>query len=517
MSDVKARGAGSHSPSHLVLTTAEARLIVFGVLIAMMMAALDQTIVSTALSTIGRELGNSTQLTWVVTAYLLSATVVTPIYGKLSDLYGRRVTLLVAVSIFIAGSAACALAPSMIVLIVARTFQGLGGGGLISLSQTIIGDIIPPKERAKYQAYISGVFVAASVAGPLLGGFIAEHLHWSIIFWINPPIGIIALGMIYSLLRKLPVDHTHHRIDFAGAGLLIVATTALLLALNWGGVHYPWSSNQILVLFAVFAIFTVLFFLRQGRAPEPLVPFDVLDNRVMITATLACAFCMGSAIGLTIFTPIYFETVYQLTPSSSGVALLPLMVGTAIGAAIAGRLVKITHYKRVPIAGLYRRNSRNDDPQLCTGSAAAGSDRSTLRPDQYRARNNSAGNDGLCPECRSAGSTWHGYISDGVCPFAGGSGGRRDLRGDFVCSTPRIRTATTHRSRRVHRQPRGLRRHLSLDLCYGRNWIPDRACRHPGDAGAAPQGSRGQRGSRRGLASRPRRIRVPFLILHEKP
>jgi EmrB/QacA subfamily drug resistance transporter len=352
MTNVNAKGSDSPHPSRLALTAAEARLIVFGVLIAMMMAALDQTIVSTALSTIGRELGNATQLTWVVTAYLLSATVVTPIYGKLSDLYGRRVTLLVAVSIFILGSAACALAPSMIVLIIARTFQGLGGGGLISLSQTIIGDIIPPKERAKYQAYISGVFVAASVAGPLLGGFIAEHLHWSIIFWINPPIGLIALGMIYSLLRKLPVSHRHHRIDFAGAGLLIIFTTALMLALNWGGVHYPWRSNQILVLFAIFAVFAVLFFLRQSRAPEPLVPFEVLDNRVMITATLACAFCMGSAIGLTIFTPIYFETVYQLTPSSSGVALLPLMVGTAIGAAIAGRLVKITHYKRVPIAGL---------------------------------------------------------------------------------------------------------------------------------------------------------------------
>ncbi len=352
MIDVNAQDSDTRRPSHLVLTAAEARLIVFGVLLAMIMAALDQTIVSTALSTIGRELGNSTQLTWVVTAYLLSATVVTPIYGKLSDLYGRRVTLLVAVSVFVAGSAACALAPSMIILIIARTFQGLGGGGLISLSQTIIGDIIPPKQRAQYQAYISSVFVAASVAGPLLGGFIAEHLHWSIIFWINPPIGLVALGMIYSLLRKLPVSHKHHQIDFAGAGLLIVATTALLLALNWGGVHYPWTSNQIFVLFAVFAIFATLFFLRQSRAPEPLVPFEVLDNRVMTTATLACAFCMGSAIGLTIFTPIYFETVRQLTPSMAGLALVPLMVGTAVGAAIAGRLVKITHYKRVPIAGL---------------------------------------------------------------------------------------------------------------------------------------------------------------------
>jgi MFS family permease len=170
MTDVNAQGSGSIRSSRPTLSLAEARLIVVGVLIAMLMAALDQTIVSTALSTIGRELGNSTQLTWVVTAYLLAATVVTPIYGKLSDLYGRRITLLVAVSVFVTGSAACALAPTMLVLIIARTFQGLGGGGLISLSQTIIGDIIPPKERPRYQAYISGTFVLASVAGPLLGG-----------------------------------------------------------------------------------------------------------------------------------------------------------------------------------------------------------------------------------------------------------------------------------------------------------------------------------------------------------
>jgi MFS family permease len=170
MTDVNVQGSGAVRSSRPALSLAEARLIVIGVLIAMLMAALDQTIVSTALSTIGRELGNSTQLTWVVTAYLLAATVVTPIYGKLSDLYGRRITLLVAVSIFVAGSAACALAPTMLVLIIARTFQGLGGGGLISLSQTIIGDIIPPKERPRYQAYISGTFVLASVAGRCWAG-----------------------------------------------------------------------------------------------------------------------------------------------------------------------------------------------------------------------------------------------------------------------------------------------------------------------------------------------------------
>ncbi len=267
-----APGSGPPPPSHSALTPAEARLIVYGVLLAMLIAALDQTIVSTALPTIGRELGDAHQLTWVVTAYLLASTVVTPLYGKLSDSYGRRVTLLVAVGVFVAGSVACALSPTMLILIIARTFQGLGGGGLISLSQTIIGDIIPPKERPRYQAYVSGVFVVASLAGPLLGGFIAEHLHWSLIFWINPPIGLLALGLIYSLLRKLPVSRRHHQIDFAGAGLLVVATVALMLALSWGGVRYPWASPHILALVVAFAIFAALFFMRQRRAAEPLAP-----------------------------------------------------------------------------------------------------------------------------------------------------------------------------------------------------------------------------------------------------
>src|SRR5262245_19949471 len=345
--------SGPPFPSHAALTPAEARLIVFGVLLAMLIAALDQTIVSTALPTIGRELRDSQLLTWVVTAYLLAATVVTPIYRKLSDIVGRRITLLVAIGVFITGSAACALAPSMLILIVARAFQGFGGGGLIALSQTIIGDIIPPKQRPRYQAYVSGTFVLASVAGPLLGGFIAEHLHWSIIFWINPPIGLAALGLIYSLLRKLPVDQRPPQIDYAGAALLVAVTVALLLAFGWAGVRYSWGSTPILALFAIFVIFAVLFFMHQRQAAEPLLPIEVLGNEVVLTATLACALGIGTSVGLVIFVPIYFETVRMLTPSQSGLALIPLMVGTAIGAGIAGRLMaSITHYKILLISGL---------------------------------------------------------------------------------------------------------------------------------------------------------------------
>jgi EmrB/QacA subfamily drug resistance transporter len=351
VTDAATSRASAHSSS--ALAQHEIRIIVLCVLLATLIAALDQTIVSTALPTIGRALGDVQQLTWVVTAYLLAGTVVTPIYGKLSDLYGRRSTLLIAVGVFVAGSIACALSQSMLILIIARTFQGLGGGGLISLSQTVIGDIISPKERPRYQAYISGVFVIASLAGPLLGGFIAEHLHWSLIFWINPPIGLLALLPMYSLLRKMPVDREHHRIDVLGAALLVVATVALMLLLNWGGITYAWTSLPSAGLAAFFVLFAVLFFVRQHRAPEPLLPVSVLANQVILTATLAAALGTGTSVGLMIFTPIYFETVRALTPSMSGVMLIPLMVGTAIGATIAGRLMaSVTHYKRLPVVGL---------------------------------------------------------------------------------------------------------------------------------------------------------------------
>jgi MFS family permease len=217
------------------LDHAAVRSIVIGILLAMLLAALDQTIVATALPTIGRELGNPEQLPWVVTAYLLTSTAVTPLYGKLSDIHGRRLILLIGIGTFVLGSLACALAPSMGVLIVARGFQGLGGGGLISLAQTIIADVVAPKERGRYQGYIAGVFVTSSVAGPVLGGFFAEHLHWSMIFWINLPLGAVAFVMTNRVLRRLPRHERPHRVDLLGALLMVLATVTLLLALSWGG------------------------------------------------------------------------------------------------------------------------------------------------------------------------------------------------------------------------------------------------------------------------------------------
>jgi EmrB/QacA subfamily drug resistance transporter len=335
------------------LSHTEIRTIILGVLLAMFLAALDQTIIATALPTIGRELGDLEHLSWIVTVYLLTSTAVTPLYGKFSDSYGRRVTMLIGIVIFILGSIACALAPTMFALILARALQGIGGGGLIALAQTIIADIVAPRERGRYQVYFASVFMTSSLLGPVLGGFFAEHLHWSVIFWINLPLGLVAFAIAFHSLKKLPRFERPHKLDLLGALLLVAATVALLLALSWGGIRYPWSSLPVLGLFAASLVLWGLFAIRMRMAPEPLIPPGVLHNPVVRMAVLAACFGMGTYIGLTIYLPVYFETVRGLSASQSGLALIPLMAGTVVGATLSGRtMAKVKHYKRLPTVGL---------------------------------------------------------------------------------------------------------------------------------------------------------------------
>jgi EmrB/QacA subfamily drug resistance transporter len=322
-------------------------------LLAMLLAALDQTIVATALPTIGQDLHDIEHLPWIVTAYLLASTAVTPLYGKLSDIHGRRPVLLTAIATFIIGSVACALAPSMFVLICARGLQGIGGGGLISLAQTIIADIVSPRERGRYQVYIASVFITSSLAGPVLGGFFAEHVHWSAIFWINIPLGIGALAMTYTKLKHLPMHQRPHRLDVAGALLLVFGSTSLLLALSWAGVRYPWLSFEILLLITLSIAFWIAFFIHVRMTSEPLIPISVLQNQVVRTGTLSASLAMGTFIGLSIYMPIYFEGIAGLSASLSGLALIPLMVGTVVGATISGRsMSRVSHYKRLPVVAL---------------------------------------------------------------------------------------------------------------------------------------------------------------------
>ncbi|TDR93875.1 MDR family MFS transporter [Enterovirga rhinocerotis] len=335
------------------LTQADIRSVFIGMMLAMFLSALDGTIVATAMPTIGRELGDVQHLPWIVTAYLLASTIATPLYGKFADMHGRRVTMLVAVAVFIIGSIACALAPSLLTLALARGVQGLGGGGLIALAQTIIADLVTPRERGRYQAYFGGVFAAASVLGPVLGGFFAQMLHWSLIFWINLPLGLFAFWLINDKLKRLPRRERQHRLDLPGAVLLVGATTSLMLMMNWGGHDYAWLSPQVLGLAAVSLLAWIGFFARLATAHEPLIPLAILADRVVAAATFSGALCVGTYVGLSIMVPIFFETSLGLSARQSGLALIPFMIGVPIGATISGRtMAVVANYKAVPTAGL---------------------------------------------------------------------------------------------------------------------------------------------------------------------
>lgn len=335
------------------LEAAGIRAIVLGIMLAMFLGALDQTIVATALPTIGRDLHNVEDLSWVVTAYLLTATAVTPLYGKLSDIHGRRSTLLVAICIFALASLACAMAPNMVVLTVARGLQGLGGGGLLSLAQTIIADVVSPLERGRYQGYIGMVFAGASVGGPVVGGVFAEHLYWSLIFWINLPLGLAAFLMTNRALKRLPRHERRHRLDLAGAVLMMAASTALLLALTWGGTRYAWSSPPVFGLLIFSAALWGLFVIRLSTAREPFLPLPVLLNPVVGIGIASVTWVFGTMVGLTVFVPLYYEVVRGLSAGESGFALMPQLAGTVIGSTLTGRaMVSVRHYKRMPIVGL---------------------------------------------------------------------------------------------------------------------------------------------------------------------
>jgi EmrB/QacA subfamily drug resistance transporter len=335
------------------LSHSEVKWIIAGVVVAMFLAALDQTIVVTAMPTIGRALGSPEYLPWIITSYLLASTAVTPLYGKVSDIIGRRVTLLFAITVFMIGSVLCALAPSLLILIIARAVQGLGGGGLISLAQTIIADIVSPKERSRYQVFIAGVYMSASISGPLLGGIFAERWHWSLIFWINVPLGILALLMTNGLLKKLPRNERPHKLDFLGAALMALAAIAMMLALSWGGIHYPWASREVLGLLAVSVLLWAAFIWRLKTAAEPFIASDILSNSIVAMGTIAVMLVMGCYIGITAYLPVYMELTFGLTASQSGFSLIPFMAGTVIGAIIAGRFMAHSErYKRPATYGL---------------------------------------------------------------------------------------------------------------------------------------------------------------------
>ncbi|MEH0970432.1 MDR family MFS transporter [Micromonospora sp. CPCC 205546] len=327
------------------------RLLMFGLMTGMLLAALDQTIVGTALPTIVGELGGINHYSWVVTAYLLASTASTPLYGKMADLYGRRPVFLFSIGTFLLGSLLAGLSQDMTQLIVTRGIQGLGAGGLMTLAFTIISDVVSPRERGRYQGLFGAVFGLSSVAGPLVGGYFAET-DWRWIFYINLPLGILALIVCSRVLRLIPFTKRDHSIDWIGAALLVAGVSCLLLALSWGGNEYAWASGVIVGLFAAGAVLGVLFVLQEARVAEPILPL-----RLFRSATFALANSAGFVLGLVmfgsiIFIPLYLQIVRGASPTRSGLLMLPMMAGVIITSVLTGRAMsRIGRYKWFPVAG----------------------------------------------------------------------------------------------------------------------------------------------------------------------
>ena len=334
------------------MTHREVLVVIGGLMVGLFLAALDQTIVATALPTIVGELGGIEQYSWTVTAYLLTATSSTPLYGKIGDLYGRKPVFQGAVVIFVLGSLVSAMAPSMLVLILGRAVQGLGAGGLIALTLAIVGDIVSPRERGRYQGLFGAVFGISSVLGPLLGGFFTESLSWRWVFWINVPLGLVALLTIQRTLH-LPRRRVEHSIDYVGAGLIVAAVSAILLVTVWGGNEYEWTSPVIIGLAVAAVALTGIFIAWELRVPEPLLPMRLFRNPVY-SNTNAVSFLFGFAFfGAIIYLPVYLQVVRGYGPTASGLLLLPLVLGIFITSTGSGQLITRTgRYKIYPVIGL---------------------------------------------------------------------------------------------------------------------------------------------------------------------
>jgi EmrB/QacA subfamily drug resistance transporter len=329
-------------------------LVVFtGLMLVMLMAALDQTIVSTALPTIVGDLGGLNHISWVVTAYLLAQTAVMPVYGKLGDMYGRKVVLQFALVVFLIGSALCGLATSLTELVAFRAIQGLGGGGLMVGAMAAIGDVVTPRERGRYQGLFGAVFGLASVIGPLLGGFFTTSLSWRWIFYINVPVGVVAFLVLAATLPSA-AEHLHRRIDYAGATLLAAALVGIVLVCTLGGVDHPWFSGLIIGLAVASIALVAAFVWAEGRAAEPVLPLHLFGNRVF-NVTSAVGFVVGFALfGSVTYLPLFLQVVNGSSPTGSGLQILPLMAGLLITSIASGQIITRTgRYRVFPIAGTF--------------------------------------------------------------------------------------------------------------------------------------------------------------------
>lgn len=338
-------------PGEAGLSHRQIQVVFSGLMLGMLLAALDQTIVSTALPTIVGELGGLSHLSWVVTAYLLASTASTPLYGKLGDLYGRKGVFQAAIVIFLAGSALSGLSQNMGELIAFRALQGLGAGGLMASALAIIGDVVSPRERGRYQGYMGGVFAFASVAGPLAGGFFTDHLSWRWVFYVNLPVGALAL-VVTSIVLNLPFRRVERRIDWLGAGLIAAAVTCVLLVTVWGGDQYAWGSPQILGLSAVGLALLALFAWQEHRAEEPILPPHLFRNSVFRVSLVLMFLVAVGLFGALVYLPLFLQLATGASATNSGLLLLPIMAGIVSTSVLSGQLITRTgRYKWSPLAG----------------------------------------------------------------------------------------------------------------------------------------------------------------------
>lgn len=335
------------------LTHGEKRVIVMSMMLPVFLGSVDQSILASALPTIGRVFGNVTELPWVITSYLIAATALTPLYGKFADIHGRRASLLIALAIYMTGAFISAMSSSMLMLICGRVVQGMGGGGMISSAQMVLGDIAPPKERAKYYTYFSIAFTTAGGCGPALGGWICDHLYWWMIFIWKIPFGILAIVLALTMLRRVPRWGRPHRLDFIGAILVMAASSSFMLALNLGGGHYPWLSWPVLALLGAAVVLGTGFVARLLTAVEPLIPIAILSDPAAQLTMAAHSFGWGSIVCLNIFLPMYLQSALGWSATSSGLSLMILMVTLNVSAGLSSQLIgRVRRYKLLPLCFL---------------------------------------------------------------------------------------------------------------------------------------------------------------------
>jgi len=327
--------------------------VITGIMLCILLAALDQTVVVPAVPVIAAEMGAFGHLSWIVTAYLLTSTAATPIYGKLSDIYGRRKLLLVGLVVFIAASLLCGFARNLTQLILARALQGLGGAGLMAMAQAAIADVVSPRERGRYQGYMAGAWAVASIAGPVVGGYVTQHLSWRWLFWANLPLGLIAMWLCDRALRLLPVRRGRSRIDWSGAALIVGAVTSWLLVLSWGGIEFPWASAPVLGLAALGLAFAVALAPVERRATDPILPPRLFALPVFLGG-VAVAFCVALVLlGSTFLLPLWFQLALGVEPARSGLLVMPFLASNTAGAFISGQLARrLGRTKRIVLASL---------------------------------------------------------------------------------------------------------------------------------------------------------------------